>query len=152
MITLKILIGIDPDCKKSGFAAYRPSDKNLTVDAVAFFELFNKLTDLILHYPFVPFPIKVYIEAGWLIKKSNFHGKAGQTKSVGEMIAKKVGANHETGRKIVEMCEYLEIEYVLVEPMGKITPEMFEKITGIKLKKKDQDMIDAAMLVWGRNN
>ena len=148
MTTPKILIGIDPDCKKSGFAAYRADLKTVKVSTQSFFELF----DLLKEAKTLRAPVDVYIEAGWLIKKSNFHNKTGQTKSVGETIAKKVGANHEAGRKIVEMCEYLGIEYVLVKPMGKTTPEMFEKITGIKLKKKDQDMIDAAMLVWGRNN
>lgn len=139
-----IKIGIDPDCKKSGVAIRKPSEKQITVELMTFFKLFDFLdmwagsTDCA--------DVMVYIEAGWLNAKSNFHGSFGQTKSVGERIAKNVGANHETGRKIVEMCDYLGLKYTLVKPQSaKMKPDIFEKITGIKTL--NQEKIDAAVLI-----
>ena len=133
-----ILIGIDPDCKKSGIAIKRGG--TLEVSTITFFDLLDTLkavkNDNVL----------IRIEAGWLNKKSNFHGRAGQSKVVGERIAAKVGANHETGRKIVEMCEYVGLTYEEVRPSSsKWTPEFFTAITGIKTK--NQEEIDAAVLI-----
>lgn len=142
-----IKIGIDPDCNKSGVATKSPYWKGLPngmeVKLMTFFELFEYLSE---HWQGMEDELDIYIEAGWLNAKSNFHGKAGQTKAVGERIAKNVGANHETGRKIVEMCEYLGLKYTLVRPKSaKMKPEIFEKITGIKTR--NQEKIDAAILI-----
>jgi hypothetical protein len=144
---IKIYIGIDPDTVKSGVAVWQSQSGKLIVSALSFFKLFDLLSD------FKKCPDgkieKVIIEAGWLNAKSNFHFKAHQTKAAGERIAKNVGANHETGKKIMEMCEYLGLTYELVVPKkSKTSPEYFEKITGKSVR--NQDMIDAAMLVYGR--
>lgn len=141
----KLIIGIDPDCEKSGVAFLNLLISKLEVNTCTFFDLFSLLK-------FECDNIKnIYIEAGWLNQKGNFHSHPKQSKEVGERIAKNVGSNHETGRKIVEMCQYLNIPFELVKPTkSKVTPEHFEMLTGIKLKKKDQDMIDAGMLIVGR--
>ena len=138
-----IYIGIDPDTDKSGVAVWNSKEKTLEVKTMRFFELMDWLKGSINSNCIV------IIEAGWLNKKSNFHDRAYQSKAAGESIAKRVGANHEAGRKIVEMCEYLNIGYQLVIPkVRKTTSEQFEYITGMKVK--NQEMIDAGMLVFGR--
>lgn len=142
---IEIYIGIDPDVDRSGVGIWSPSMKSLKVEALKFFELFRTLES----YQMVEINMFVRIEAGWLNKKSNFHGSAYQSKAAGERIAKNVGENHAVGKKIGEMCEYLGIDYEFVIPQGKVTPEYFTKLTHIQVKKKDQDMIDAAMLVYG---
>lgn len=139
----EIYIGIDPDVERSGVGIWLPAVKSLGVYAWPFFELY----DYFQKHPNRTL-IFVRIEAGWLNKKSNFHGSIGQRKHVGERIAKNVGSNHQVGKLIGEMCEHLGIKYEFVKPMGKIKPEYFTKITGIPAKKKDQDMIDAGMLVY----
>jgi hypothetical protein len=147
----KIIIGIDPDCNKSGVAYL--IKKTVTeaqlfqVDRLSFFELLKMLQE-----QKETREVEVFIESGWENKKSNYHLYANQSKEVGEMIAKKVGANHEVGRKIVEMCEYLEIKHTLIRPTSsKITATYFEQLTRIKVKGKDkQDLIDAGMLIIGR--
>lgn len=139
-----IKIGIDPDVKKSGVAIRGERLCTLVVLLKTYFDLFDLLETHIMDYGIED--IHIYIEAGWLNAKSNFHGKAGQSKSVGERIAKNVGANHETGKKIVEMCEYLGLKYTLVRPQSaKMKPEIFEKITGIKTR--NSELIDAAVLI-----
>jgi len=133
-----ILIGIDPDVTKSGIAIKRGGV--LEVSTMSFFDLLNTLKAI------ANSNVLVRIEAGWLNKKSNFHGNKAQSKVVGERIAAKVGANHEVGKKIVEMCEYVGVAYELGRPMtSKWTPQYFERITGIKTR--NQECVDAAVLI-----
>ncbi len=74
----------------------------------------------------------------------------GQTKDAGERIGKNVGANHEAGRKIEEMLQYLKIPYELIQPRNnKINADFFRRITGYP-GKTNQDMRDSAMLIWDR--
>lgn len=136
-------IGIDPDVKKSGVAYYFKTTKQLELSCLTFFELFEYLQLCKTNNP----DVKVYIEASWLIKTDWNRGGKNSTST---LINKSIGANHETGRKIVEMCEYLEISYVLVRPTTKkLTHEKFVQFTGI-IGKTNQEMRDAAMLVYGR--
>ena len=66
-------------------------------------------------------------------------------------ISERVGANHETAKKICEMCEDLGIEYTQVKPTrSKLKSEEFAKLTKIKAKT-NQEQRDAFMLVFGRN-
>lgn len=139
-----LYVGIDPDTKKSGYAEYcTKQGKLVTVNSYSFFEIFDILEcsrEIIK---------LVRIEAGWINAKANFHGKYGQSKQAGERIAKNVGSNHETGRKLAEMCEYLNIPYELVKPLGTkaIDAPLFKKITGWT-ETTNQDNRDAAMLVF----
>lgn len=135
------IVGIDPDTKESGVAVWSKKTKTIvTYSAMSFFELYDFLTE---NKDIIEL---VRIEAGWLNKKSNFHGNAYQTKRAGERIAKNVGSNHETGRKIVEMCDYLKLNHSEVLPLGKLNKEYFKALT--KLDIKNQDIIDAVMLVF----
>jgi len=152
----KILIGIDPDTQFSGVAVLDKTLKhpyNLQIQKLKFFELFSLLKnnfwttadDICV----VREPIKVYIEAGWLNTKSNWH-VSGKGENVASRIGTKVGANHQVGKLIAEMCEYLGLEYELVQPRtSKMPVKMFRKITGYT-GKLDADMVDSAMLIIGR--
>ena len=108
-----LIIGIDPDCKLSGYAEWDMKQQRLTsVAKHSFFEIFKVLEaqrdEIAL----------VRIEAGWLNKKSNFLVFHGQSKAAGERIAKNVGSNHETGKKLVEMANYLDLKVEEVKPLG----------------------------------
>ena len=148
----KLLISIDPDVKKNGVAYLQKktafNEQMFNVEALTFFELFDMLSERKKVNE-----IEVYIEAGWNNKKSNFHSKPTQTKAVGERIAGKVGRNHETGLKIVEMCEYLNLPYILITPRAsKVrSSRAFFQMTGVKVSGEfKQEMIDAGLLIWGR--
>lgn len=137
--TIKIFIGIDPDIVKSGYAVYDKSDKSL--------QIYNKTFPEILEdFAAWNCPIHVVIEAGWHIKKSNWHKAQGNY--VREKIAKNVGENHAVGKLLAEYCQYNNISYELVKPKGKVNSKYFEKLTGIK--RSNPETRDAAMLVFGR--
>lgn len=135
-----LIIGIDPDLEKSGVAILSHSLelKNLTFAETV--DLFRSQQDQIK---------KVVIEAGWLNKKSNVHGRYGQSKSAGERIAKNVGENHATGKLLVEMAKSLNLNVVEVRPTRKKkNSEEFNRITGW-VGRSNQEQRDAAMLIFG---
>ena len=142
---MKIYIGIDPDCEKSGVA--KLEKKELILNNFTFFELYEYF---ILQKDICKFnenEIIGIIEGGWLNKKSNWHSQ--KNTFIAAKIGKNTGANHETGRKIVEMCEYLNLKYEVIKPTKtKVNSEYFCKLTGIK--KSNQEQRDAAMLILGR--
>lgn len=147
------IIGIDPDTFKSGIAhLYRPTVR-LEAFSLLFFELYDYLTAIKKEWGS---EVIVVIEGGWLVEKSNFHISSGiKSGNKSDRIAKNVGSNHETGRKIVEMCQYLEIDHQVVHPLkkiwkgsqGKITHEELAYFTGIK-QSTCQDQRDASLLCW----
>ena len=107
---MKILkIGIDPDVKKSGVAIIS-NNKVLTALSLNFFELYEYLEISSQNIEVIK------IEASWLISH-NFTAHSG-TIAQRLKIANHTGANHEVGRKIMQMCEYLQIKYKLIR--GKI--------------------------------
>lgn len=136
-----LIIGIDPDLEKSGVAVLK--DGSLRLGNMRFYDLtqyFEVNKDQIK---------KVVIEAGWLNKKSNLHGRYGQSKRAGERIAKNVGENHATGKLLVEMAESLGLAVVLVKPTkSKKNSEEFNRITGWQ-GRTNQEQRDAGMLIWG---
>lgn len=135
-----MIIGIDPDLTKSGVAILGPS---LQLKNLTFAETVDLFRSQQLEIK------KVVIEAGWLNKKSNMHGRYGQTKSAGERIAKNVGENHATGKLLVEMAESLGLNVVLVRPTRvKKKADEFNRITGW-VGRSNQEQRDAAMLIIG---
>lgn len=146
------IIAIDPDRDKSGVAFLKPTTRTLEVSNLTFPHLldylrFCKKTNAGKNETFV-----VVVEAGWMVRKSNFHEAQGHR---AEKIAKDVGANHETGRKIVEMCKHYGIEVLEHAPLvkcwkgkdGKITHEELASFTGLG-GRTNQDGRDAALLAW----
>jgi hypothetical protein len=140
-----ICVGIDPDVKKSGFAIWDTINKQLNeYGCKDFFLILCLIENYKSNYP----NIKIIIEAGWLNEKSNFHTSKNQTKQAGERIAKNVGANHQIGKLFEEFCIKNDINYKLALPKkSKTSRDMFKAITGLDVK--NQDVIDAIMLVWG---
>lgn len=145
-----LIIGIDPDVNKNGVAIYNKHKKSLELKSLTFFELFEYLNSSKSNLK------KVVIEGGWLNKKSNFHNERSGVR-VAAKIGSHTGANHEVGRKIVEMCEYLQIQHKVQKPLRKIwkgpdrkiTHKELVSLTGIAVKRTNQEQRDAALLVWG---
>lgn len=150
------IIAIDPDTEKSGFCYLKMKEHKIEARSVSFPELMDYLHGL--KQKNIPGNVSliVIVEAGWLNKKSNFGGyKRSGTKSAGERIAKNVGANHETGKKIIEMCRHYGIPVEEKRPLkkiwkgpdGKITQEELAYFTGID-GRMGQDTRDAILLAW----
>lgn len=139
----KILIGIDPDVTKSGVAFKTKTETRLS--NLHFFDLFEALARLRKEND--KENIKVYVECGFL-NKSNWHTTNGSN-AVNAQIGQRTGANHEVAKKIVEMCDYLDIESVPVKPTkSKINADFFKQITKIE-GRTNQEQRDALMLIWG---
>ena len=139
----KILIGIDPDTEKNGVAMLQGNQMKLS--NLTFFELFEELS----FYREKEINPVVYVECGFM-NKSNWHSKFSGSAAVNAKIGERTGANFETAKKIIEMCEYLKIPYVKVKPTAsKKDSEFFKKLTGITTRT-NQEQRDALMLIWGR--
>lgn len=147
-----IVIGIDPDTDKSGVAFLKPATRQLEVTRLAFPLLTDYLQELRRKCEETGETALVVVEAGWMVAKSNYHGTSGHR---AEKIARNVGANHETGKKIVEMCKHYGLEVVEHAPLrkcwkgadGKITHEELASFTGLS-GRTNQDERDAALLAW----
>lgn len=135
-----MIIGIDPDIDKSGFAIWCPEKKKFyKITTMSFFDVIFYITESLT------FPLFVRIEAGWLINKSNWHKAQGQFRR--ERIAKNVGENHAVGKLFAQFCKIKRIEHELVKPLGKVDAKYFQAVTGWQ-NRTNQEMRDAAMLVY----
>lgn len=142
--TPKILIGIDPDVQKSGVAVYDVDSKKIVIISdFKLHELFyflSRLTEIAQHEP-----IKVYLEAGYTVKK--------HWQKKGHGVAKSVGENQGICKAIEAYLQDMNIPYELLPPAGysKYTHEAFCKITGWDVAEKtNPEKRAAGMIVWGR--
>ncbi|MBK9936659.1 MAG: hypothetical protein IPP05_21730 [Cytophagaceae bacterium] len=141
----KLYIGVDPDIDKSGVCLYY-SKTNFELLNLKFFELFDKLYFL---KDCENLDIEVVIEAGWL-NKSNWHKVTNGSAAINANIGLRTGANHEVGRKIVEMCQYLGLKHHLIKPTkSKVNAETFKAITKYQ-GRTNSEMRDSCLLVYGR--
>lgn len=121
-----ITIGIDPDTDKNGVCVFDKELKKIELSTLTFFQLFDYLK-FAKESIFV-----VKIEAGWKNVKKNFHGA--KNTFTAAKIGANVGANHEAGKKIVEMCEHLNIKYKEIKPLKKIWKSPTGKISHNELQ------------------
>lgn len=143
-----LVIGIDPDVNKSGVATINKRTKEFTLKNLLFFDLMVYLEQ---NKEFIK---EVRVEASWLIKKTNWHNNKSGT-GVASRIGSNTGANHEVGRKIIEMCEHLGVAYVQVKPLkkrwkgadGKITHKEIASMFASFPEKSNQEQRDALLLI-----
>lgn len=157
---LHTIVGIDPDVEKSGVASLEYPTRRLEVMTLEFPDLLDYLQWLKRQSEVTGNAVMVVIEAGWL-NKSNWHLGTKDTRAVAAAKGNHAGRNHETGRKIAEMCQHWQIPYELVKPLalkiggvnlwkgkdGKITQEELAAFTGIT-GRTNQEGRDAALLAW----
>jgi len=152
MKNFSLIIGIDPDVNRSGVAYLKPASRKLEAESLTFPQLIDYMKMVSEYSKESGKSVIVVVEAGWLNKISNYHTTSDRS---GQRIAKNVGANHETGKKIVEMCRHYGLEVDEVKPLPKIwkgrdrkiTHDELAQITGI-MGKTDQEQRDAVLLAW----
>lgn len=148
------IIAIDPDVTRSGVAYLNPSVRLLRTSSLTFPRLLDFLKHAKSLYDEAQEALIVVIEASWRIK-SNWHLQYGERKQRAVSKGYDVGRNHETGKKIVEMCQHLGIEVYEQRPLrkcwkgkdGKITHEELVSFTGLT-GRTNQDARDAVLLAW----
>ena len=135
----KMIIGVDPDIDKSGFAILR-NVRDLELHNKDFFQMITFIQDNKAEIT------KVVIEAGWLISKSNWHNNSNVR--VASRVGKNVGENHAVGKLLECVCLGLGIKVQLLAPMGKKDAKAFARLTGYS-GRTNQEQRDAGMLVCG---
>ena len=120
------IVAIDPDVAKSGVAVLDVKGRSLELYAMAFPDLIDYLYDIQDKES-----VRIAVEAGWLIK-TNWH--RAPSMAAAASVGNRTGRNHETGRKIVEMCEHIGLSFSLVKPLGKRWKGANGKITHCELE------------------
>ena len=146
------IIAIDPDVSRSGVALLKPATRQLEVSNLTFPQVIDYLQQANRNKGAET--LIVLIEASWLIQ-GNWHLSSWERRQRAASKGYDVGRNHETGRKIVEMCRHLGVEVLEHVPLrkcwrgkdGKITHEELASFTGIT-GRTNQDARDAALLAW----
>lgn len=160
----RIIIAIDPDAEKNGIATLNVITRKLTLQTLSFPETLDYLLYIKRQCEVTNDPYIVVIEAGWL-NKGNWHLIKAESHARAAAKGNSVGRNHETGRKLVEMCEHWHIPNDTVKPLilrikgrniwqgrdGKITHEELAIFTGIT-GRTNQEERDAALLAWNYAN
>lgn len=155
-----IVIGIDPDADKNGVATLYRESRQLRAVALTFPETLDYIRYVLNSARANHQTVRVIIEAGWL-NKTHWHVGYNDSRQAAAAKGNAVGRNHETGRKIAEMCRHWEIPYELVKPLalkaggvnlwhgkdGKITAEELAEITGLT-SRTNQEARDAALIAW----
>lgn len=151
----KIIIGIDPDSKKSGVAILHMPDKVIHTEKMTFAEVLDLLMEAKEDDSRPDMNVRIIIEGGWL-NSSNWH-TAGRymTANVAAEIGRRTGMNHQTGILISELCQSFGLDAKIVKPLkkiwrgrdGKITQQEAERFMG-KLPRMNQDQRDALLLAW----
>jgi nucleoid DNA-binding protein len=126
----RIVIGIDPDIKKSGAAVYINGGLkdlyNLSLhDFFWFFKAFENLDPLIV------------IEDGNLISSiyQRYNAKSKGNKSIQNKIIENIGKNKQRATDLIEIANYFNFRVVTKKPRKgnwSDKKEMFEKVTGWK--------------------
>ena len=153
-MTYDNIIAIDPDVAKSGVAHLQTSTRKLEVTNLDFGTLLDYLQHAKSDHIKADDKLVVVVEAGWLIR-SNWHLRRGDNARIASAKGNSAGRNHETGRKIVEMCKHYGLEVVEHLPLrkcwrgkdSKITQDELEALTGFR-GRTNQDARDAALLAW----
>ena len=145
------IVAIDPDVTKSGVAEIDTGNRNVTVKAMTFPELIDHINGIESKES-----VRIAVEAGWL-NKPNWH--FAKSIAIAGSIGNDVGRNHETGRKIVEMCEHVGFSVSLVRPLkkqgtgagGKVTHSEIQNILrqlrmSLAKKRTNQDERDSILI------
>jgi hypothetical protein len=119
---VECIIGIDPDCEKSGLAVYLPATNKMLTCCLPFCDLIDQVLGWVENYD-----TTVVVEAGWK-NKSNWH-LDNCNKRQAAAIGNAVGRNHETGRKIIELRRHYGVDVYEQQPYVKTWRGKDRKIT-----------------------
>lgn len=148
---MRVTVGIDPDCKKSGVAVIWQGSKAIDMQTLEFCKVLEYVRDLATSHD-----VRVFVEAGWLISH-NWHTLRSDSVSVSAKKGYAVGRNHETGMKMVEVLRYMGVDVKLVKPLRKIWHGRDKKITHdelcqitkmINVRRTNQEERDAALIAF----
>lgn len=138
------IIGIDPDCDRSGVAVFRMRDRHLSLMTMDFPTLVQYLRCQVEAMSDDGTVRVVVVEASWKTQ-SNWHGRYGDSRRVSAKKGYDVGRNHETGRKIVEMAESTGLPVIEKVPLRKVWKGKDGKITHGELVS----LLNGSLIAYG---
>lgn len=143
-------IGIDPDIEASGFAWWNKREQKLIAcTTYNFFDLQCTLKFFTDDNLLIADTI-VHIEGSWLESKANWHKDKKETKVRGEIIAEHVGQNHAVGKLICEMCQMLELSFIVRKIKSPLfaNKQYFQQVTKWDSGDTNADARSAANYVY----
>lgn len=156
MRRIDYVIGIDPDCEKSGVAIIDARGGRLKyLASLSFPMLIDTIMQEARQYELENARYMVAVEAGWMIS-NHWHVNPGDSKQLAATKGNAVGRNHETGRKIVEMLQWLKIPVQEIRPLRKGWSGNDKKVTHDELQyfipgmpgRSNQEERDAILMAW----
>ena len=154
-----IIIGIDPDTKKSGVCYLEVATKEIEVLSLTFPQLMDYLQSVKSINYNRNRKIVVVVEASWTTTH-NHHLAGKHTLASASKTGYNIGRNHQQGIVICEMAKKLGFEVVEQPPLrkcwkginSKITHKELAYFTGITSKTTNQEMRDSALISWNFAN
>lgn len=154
MAKYNYIIGIDPDCDKSGVAFLETNSKKLELSNLTFAQLLDYMLSIKNKQWITGETGLLVVEAGYL-NKSNWHVTGKDNSRVATAKGNSAGRNHEVARKIIEMARHYGLEVIEARPLkkcwkgpaGKITHDELAYFTGIS-GRTNQETRDSALLAW----
>lgn len=149
------VIGIDPDIDKNGVAFLNVASRNLEVTSLRFPDLMNYFDHVKGESDKSGESVIVVVESAWMLGKTNWHTRFGDSKNVHSAKGYDVGRNHQTGILIAEMAKAKGLDVLEHAPLPKswkgkdrkITHDELAQFTGIT-GRTNQEGRDAALLAW----
>lgn len=145
------IIAIDPDVTKSGVAVIDIHNRTVNTYSMTFPDLMEYVETMTFFDS-----VRLVVEAGWL-NKPNWHAAVSLAQAAN--IGMRIGRNHETGRKMVEMFERMGFSVSLIKPLnkrgsgasGKVTHSELEKVLkgrkiALNKKRTNQDERDSILI------
>ncbi len=149
-----IIIGIDPDVKKSGFAFIAEKGEVVVLGSYTFPEVIEYLQILRDRFLAENIKVVVVVEASWKISH-NWHAHRGDSERAAASKGVDQGRCAEVGKKICECARYYGLNVVEKLPLKKIWKGPDGKITHEEIKafmpisgRSNQENRDAALLAW----
>lgn len=129
-----VIVAIDPDVDKSGFCLYERDANTISLSNIGFPELVLENLNNLKSSTEAGKSVLVVVEAGWL-NVSNWHIRRGVGARTIAETGNRTGRNQEIGRKIVEVCKYLNLEVEEQKPLIKSWKGPDRKITHEELNQ-----------------
>lgn len=142
-MTKTIIIGIDCDVDKSGFAIVDRGEIN-SLHNFPLWGVFDFLKAYHEEFKKGDYELLVVIEAGWIDKNGN-EAKNKSYHGGGKGSSYDVGRNSEIGRQIAKFCKDNGVDYVLRQPRGYsgLNAAQFKSITKYDGKTNSETRVAA---------
>lgn len=153
-----IVIGIDPDATLNGVARLDIADRKVWATTLSFPLTLDYIMSVKREAQSKGLSLLVVIEASW-VTATNWHTHRADNARLAARKGYDVGRCHETGKKLAEMLDHLDITVKEQTPLkkiwrgpdGKITHDELTSFVKWARKRSNQEERDAVLLAWNES-